>query len=85
MENRYRVWIVRYQGQRPQTWHDVPAGAIAVEPAERRAMSGRRARRYVEAFNRAAQCGRQTVWAVALPVTIRYVGDAQPGETLQPS
>jgi hypothetical protein len=78
---RYRVWIVRYQ-QQPAAWHDVPPGAVAIEPAERGTMTGRRARQYVEAFNRAAQNGRRKIWAVALPVVIRYMGDPQPGETL---
>ena len=60
-------------------WHDVPAGAIAVEPAEPGTMTVRQAGRYVEAFNRAAQSGPRKIWAVALPVTVRYVGDPQPG------
>jgi hypothetical protein len=79
---RYRVWIVRYEGWRPEAWHDVPAGAIAVEPAERRAMTIRQARRYVEAFNRAVGSGPRKIWAVALPVAIHYVGDPQPGEAI---
>jgi hypothetical protein len=82
VETRCRVWIVRYEGWRPAAWHDVPAGAIAVEPAERRAMTTRQARRYVEAFNRAAENGSRKVWAVALPVAVRYVGDPQPGDAL---
>jgi hypothetical protein len=77
-----RVWIVRYEGSPPNCWHDVPAGAVAVEPAEGQAMSARRARRYVEAFNRSALGGAQKVWAVAVPVRICYEGDARPGECL---
>jgi hypothetical protein len=79
---RYRVWIVRYEGWLPGAWHDVPPGAIAVEPAERGTMPARRARRYVEAFNRAAESGPRKIWAVALPVAVRYMGDPEPGETL---
>ena len=82
MANRYRVWMVRYQRWQPDGWHDVPADATAVEPAERGTMSIRQARRYVEAFNRAAHGGPQKIWAVALPVAVRYVGDPQPGEPL---
>jgi hypothetical protein len=78
-----RVWIVRYEDSPPTEWHDVPRGAVAVEPAETGAMSTRRARRYVEAFNRAALGGTQKVWAVALPVTIRYDGDPLPGELVR--
>jgi hypothetical protein len=80
--NRRRVWIVRYDGQPPATWHDTPAGAVAIEPAEQRTMTPRRASRYVEAFNRAARHGSRKIWAVALPVTIRYEGDPRPGERL---
>ena len=76
---RYRVWIVRYEGVRPAGWHEVPPGAVAVAPAERGAMSARRARHYVEAFNRAALGGCGKVWAVAVPVTVRYEGDPRPG------
>jgi hypothetical protein len=82
VETRNRVWIVRYEGRRPDQWGDMPADAIAVEPAERRTMTARQARRYVEAFNRAAQSGSRKIWAIALPVTIRYVGDPQPGEAI---
>ena len=85
VEIRCRVWIVRYEGAPPAAWHDVPAEAVAIEPAEGQAMTARRAKRYVEAFNRAAVGGMQKVWAVALPVTIRYEGDARPGERLSSS
>ena len=82
MKTRYRVWIVRYEGRRPGAWHDVPDGAIAVEPAERRTMTVRQAGRYVEAFNRTVEGGPQRIWAVALPVEIFYAGDPRPGEAL---
>ena len=82
MKIRCRVWIVRYEGAPPANWHDVPAEAVAIEPAEGQAMSACHARRYVEAFNHAALRGTQKVWAVAVPVTLRYEGDARPGERL---
>lgn len=82
MGSRYRVWIVRYEGRQPGAWCDVPVGATAVEAAERGTMTVRRARQYVEAFNRAVEKSRRKIWAVAIPVSIRYVGDAQPGQTL---
>jgi hypothetical protein len=82
---RYRVWIVRCPGAPPATWHDVPTGAIAVEPAEPRAMTARQARCYVEAFNRTAATNPRHVSAVALPVVIRYAGEPRPGERLSGS
>lgn len=76
---RCRVWIVRYEGPHPPRWQDAPRGAIALEPAEEGTMSPRQADRYVEAFNRAAVAGRRKIWAIVLPVTIHYEGDARPG------
>jgi hypothetical protein len=77
---RYRVWIVRYEGPPPADWHNVPSGAVTVEPAEEGTMTRRQAHRYVAAFNRAAVGARRELWAAAVPVTIRYDGDLQPGE-----
>jgi hypothetical protein len=79
---RYRMWIVRYEGERPEAWWDVPTGAIAIEPAEPGTLTARQAQRYIEAFQRAAQGGAPKIGVVALPVAIRYVGDPQPGEAL---
>ena len=47
-------------------------------------MTARQARRYVEAFNRMALARGKKVWAVALPVTVSYGGDPQPGAPLSP-
>ena len=77
-----KVRSVRYEGWRPGGLGDVPAGAVAIEPAERQTMTARQAQRYVEAFNRAVENSPRKIWAVALPVTIRYDGDPQPGELL---
>ncbi|MEN6450359.1 MAG: hypothetical protein ABFC96_07710 [Thermoguttaceae bacterium] len=82
---RCRVWIVRYEGPRPNGWHASPPDAVAVEPAERRTMSVQQANRYVEAFNRGTAAGGRKVWAVALPVTVRYEGEPRPGEPIAPS
>lgn len=81
-KSRCRVWVVRYDGEPPADWHDIPVGAVAVEPAERRTMPPGQARRYVETFNRAALAGGRKVWAVALPVRICHEGDLQPGQAL---
>jgi hypothetical protein len=81
---RYRVWIVRYDGDPPKTWDDAPAGAVTLEPAEQQTMGAGRAACYVEAFNRAALAAKRDVWAVAVPIKLRYVGDPLPGERLGP-
>jgi len=45
-------------------------------------MTGAEARAYAEAFNRIAALGEQKIWAVALPVVIRYEGEPRPGQPL---
>ena len=76
------MWIVRYEGERPEAWRGVPVGAIAIEPAEPGTLTARQARRYVKAFHRAIQDNSLKIGVVALPVEIRYVGDPQPGEAI---
>jgi hypothetical protein len=79
---RFRVWITRYDHWQPRSLLDRPPAATAVEPAERGTMSTRQATAYVEAFNRAAlQAGRR-LWALAVPVVVRYEGEPRAGETL---
>jgi len=75
----YRVWIATYGD-----WdsRQVPPEATALEPAEEEAMSAPEATRYVEAFNRVAMTARRKIWAVAMPVAVRYQGDPQPGQTV---
>ena len=84
-KTRYRVWIVRYNGKPLPGLRGVPAGAVAVEPAEQGTMTGRAAQRYADAFNRAALAGPHKVWAVALPVRVRYEGDPRPGDAIAES
>ncbi len=79
---RYRVWIVRYAGPPPAALHARPAQSIALRPAFPGTISRRKARCYVTAFNRVARAGPTRVWAVALPVTLHYAGDLQPGQPL---
>ena len=80
---RYRVWIAAYHDWQPAGCQDVPPQAVALEPAEDRTMSARQARRYVAAFNRVALSQGRRLWAVALPVAVRYEGDPQPGQLLK--
>jgi hypothetical protein len=80
---RYRVWIAAYQQWQPANCQDVPPQAIALEPAEQGTMSARQARRYVAAFNRAALGQGRRLWAIALPVAVRYEGDPRPGQLLK--
>ena len=80
--DRYRVWITSLGGlaggEIGQSRSD-SAQAVALEPAEEGTMSARQAARYVAAFNRVAAALGRGVRAVALPVAVRYEGDAVPG------
>ena len=79
----YRVWIARCEAWQPAHHHEVPPRAVAIRPAEPGTYSRRAAARYVEAFNRAALSrSRARIWAVAIPVTIVYDGEPQPGEPI---
>jgi hypothetical protein len=80
---RFRVWIARYDHWQPGGYGEVPPAAIAVEPAEQATMSGDEASTYVEAFNRAALGRPAKLWAVAVPVSVRYEGEPQPGQTIE--
>jgi hypothetical protein len=79
---RFRVWITVYQDWQPGHDRDIPPQATALEPAEPQTMTARQARRYVGVFNRVALARGKKVWAVALPVTVSYRGDARPGTLL---
>jgi hypothetical protein len=79
---QFRVWITRYEKWRPRSVRDRPPSAVAVEPAEPGTMSAREARAYAAAFNESALAARCKLWAVILPVVVRYEKDAQPGQVL---
>ena len=79
---RYRVWIARVADWQPRSCADVPPTAAAVEPAETGTLSARQAARYVRAFNRVVLRGHVKVWAVAVPVAVRYDGDPVPGQPI---
>jgi hypothetical protein len=88
---QYRVWIVRYRGRPPRGPGETPARCRALEPAEEQAMSAREATQYTAAFNGALLAGRREkrgprkLWAVAVPVKLRYDGDLHPGQGLTQS
>ncbi len=80
--DRFRVWIARYEHWQPAGYGEVPPAAVAVEPAEGDVMSAEEAATYVEAFNRVALGRSGKLWAVALPVYVRYEGEPEPGQTI---
>ncbi len=78
----FRVWITASGDWQANDPHDIPSDATAIEPAEEGVFSACRAARYVAAFNRTALARRLRVWAVALPVVVRYEGDLEAGQRL---
>lgn len=82
-QGRFRVWIARYDDWQPGHFRDVPAAAVALEPAEPETMPADQAAAYIEAFNRAATAAARKIWAVAFPVTACYRGDPRPGEKIR--
>jgi hypothetical protein len=81
---RFRVWITRYRGPYPCDCDHGPPEAVFLEPAEHFTMTARQARRYVDAFNRAALSRRRRFWAVAWPVQHCVSGEPVPGSVVRP-
>jgi len=80
---RFRLWIARYADWRPSRWNDVPPHAEALEPVENIAYSASEAALFLQGFNGALLESTRSIWAVAIPVELRYEGDPQPGEAVQ--
>ena len=81
----FRVWIAEYDRWTPTGCGDVPPVATALEPAEEGLMPGFQAMAYVEAFNREVLHQPRKIWAVALPASVCYCGDPQPGQPIRPA
>lgn len=76
----YRLWISRYESWAPSRWDDVPPEALALEPAIDGVYSSAQAAAFVEGFNTEMLRDAQRRWAIAIPVTVRYDGDLEPGQ-----
>jgi hypothetical protein len=79
---RFRIWIASFQDWQPSAWQDVPPRAVALEPAAGEALSAAEAQAFLEGFNGRMLAEHKRLWAVAVPVVIRFDGDAQPGESV---
>jgi len=78
----FRIWVVRYEQWRPGAWDELPPRAVAVEAAEAAPLSAPEAARFIEGFNGTMLTRRCRLWAIAVPVTIRYEGDLRAGQTV---
>ncbi len=79
----FRLWITTYADWRPSRWSDVPPCATALELVEDAAYSADEAAVFLEGFNSQLLTAEPPIWAVAVPVVLRYEGDAQPGAAVR--
>ncbi len=79
----FRLWIARYDDWRPERWNDAPPLATALELIEDSSFSEEEARLFLEGFNSQMLVSDRPLWAVAVPVVLRYDGDPQPGEPIR--
>lgn len=78
-EPMFRLWIATYVDWRPMQWNQTPPRATAMELVEDTLFSADKAALFLEGFNRSVLHGDRPIWAVAVPITVRYEGDAQVG------
>jgi hypothetical protein len=78
----FRLWIATYVDWRPSQWNQSPPRATALEPVDESLYGAREAALFLEGFNSAMLDGDRPLWAVAVPITMRYEGDAQPGASV---
>ncbi len=81
----FRIWVVRYARWRPGAWSDLPPRSLAVAPAESSPLPVEEALPFLEGFNRTMLTRRDRLWAVAVPITIRYQGDLRVGQRVSAS
>ena len=77
-----RVWIAECHDWNPTDWSDMPRKAMAVQAASDTCVSVPDAARFVEGFNQEMLRRRMTLWAIAVPITIRFEQDLTPGESV---
>jgi len=76
---RYRLWITRYGDWSPTRWNESPPDAVALEPVTDLLYTAHDAACFLQGFNSQTLKSATPLWAVALPVTLRYEGDATCG------
>jgi hypothetical protein len=74
----FRVWLARYYDWEPCEWYEVPQDATALEPVDG-CMTADEAALFLQGFNQAMLRQPRQIWAVAIPVSVRYDGDLEPG------
>jgi hypothetical protein len=72
-------WDDDFRDWRPTCWSDMPPSATAIELVEDRLYSAEEAALFVAGFNGQVLESDKPVRAIAVPITICYLGDAEPG------
>ena len=72
----FRVWIATYENWRPSRWNESPPAAVALEPVEEGLYSAAEAALFLEGFNSSMLDYNKPIWAVAVPISVRFEGDA---------
>ncbi len=80
---RYRLWIARIGQERPRHWGAAPARATALHLVDDGLYSADEAALFLEGFNGCGQPLDASLWAVAVPVEVRYEGDACCGQIIR--
>jgi hypothetical protein len=75
----FRLWIVAYDHWRPNRWNDTPPHALALEVVDDGVYSASEAASFLEGFNERMIESDEPLWAVAIPVSVHFHGDARPG------
>jgi hypothetical protein len=81
----YRVWVTHYRDWHPASWLDVPPVAVAIEPVSDATFSAEDAELFLQGFNSQLLQDTRGLWAVAVPITLRFEGDLHPGEEIAAS
>ncbi len=80
----FRLWIASYEDWRPDGWRETPPSAVALMPAESGCYSAEEAAAYLEGFNARAARESRGLWAIAVPIVLRYDGEPRSGEHIVP-
>lgn len=73
---QFRLWIATYENWRPSRWNESPPAAVALEAVEDGLYSEAEAALFLEGFNSSMLEYDAPIWAVAVPVAVRFEGDA---------
>jgi len=74
--------MIGYRDWHPRRWSEIPATGVALKPAHDWVLTRQEADTYVETFNRRMLTRPKQLWAVAIPVTIRFEGDLREGQSV---